>query len=156
MDATPDLATHALTFATPTCQLPLTIVFCLSRQSSHKHLTIKMSSYNKINKNTVHNAGHPGQATHKATDKARRMVVVGGRLGAGFASGGRILPPNASLHGEDAQNALGTGAIDEQGASRPTSATSTVTLFGDESVERILKEAFQKGVFPSNALYCTF
>ena len=113
-----------------------------------------MSSYNKINKNTVHNAGHLGQATHKATDKARRMVVVGGGLGAGFASGGRILPPNASLHGGDAQNAQGTGAIDEQGASRPTSATSTVTLFGDESVERILKEAFQKGVFPSNALYC--
>ncbi|KAL1681883.1 hypothetical protein EV122DRAFT_287723 [Schizophyllum commune] len=140
-------ATHALTFATPTCQLPLTIAFCLSRQSSNKYLLIKMSSYNKINKNTVHNAGHPGQATHKATDKARRMVVVGGRLGAGFASDGRILPPNASLHGGDAQNAQGTGAIDEQGASRPTSATSTVTLFGDESVERILKEALHTGKY---------
>ncbi|KAL1723737.1 hypothetical protein EV715DRAFT_269111 [Schizophyllum commune] len=115
--------------------------------TSHNPLLIKMSSYNKINKNTVHNAGHPGQATHKATDKARRMVVVGGRLGAGFASSGCILPPNASLHGGDAQNAQGTGAIDEQGASRPTSATSTVTLFGDESVERILKEAFHKGKY---------
>ncbi|KAL1695991.1 hypothetical protein GGG16DRAFT_43974, partial [Schizophyllum commune] len=142
-------ATHALTFATPARQLPLTIVFCLSRQSSHKHLFIKMSSYNKIIKNTVHNAGHPGQATHKATDKARRMVVVGGRLGAGFASGGRILPLSASLHGRDAQNAQGTGAIDEQGASRPTSATSTVTLFGDESVERIVKEALQTGQKPT-------
>ncbi|KAL1710719.1 hypothetical protein EV121DRAFT_275528 [Schizophyllum commune] len=139
--------THALTFATPTCQLPLTIAFCLSRQSQHKHLLIRMSSYNKINKNTVHNAGHPGQATHKATDKARKMVVVGGRLGAGLASGGRILPRDALLRGGDAQNAQGTGAIDEQGASRPTSATSTVTLFGDESVERILKEALHTGKY---------
>ncbi|KAI5890315.1 uncharacterized protein SCHCODRAFT_02669476 [Schizophyllum commune H4-8] len=139
-------ATHALTFATPHLSTATDNRLLSLRQSSHKRLLIKMSSYNKINKNTVHNAGHP-QATH-APDHARRLMVVGGKAGPQTMWDLLALRRGAFLRAVDAQDAQGPGTIRDQGGLRPTSATSTnssVTLFGDESVEWIMKEVYGSG-----------